>query len=154
MLKLVLKVIGFVIAAIIGLAILGILLKLLGLLAALAIGLAMLAGFVYVILLLLGVDLKARPPAVKTEYRVFDVSKSNISLFLNKPTVQDIVSGQTTEAVLSGAILEIDNDTNVIVLDDSDKEAVRVKVTGGKWGGKSGWVCRSALIKSERLLSG
>lgn len=96
-------------------------------------------------------------------FKILDRTKAAVPLFVAEPSVRDLVQTQQvsrlTELVLDGTILEVDNDSQVIVLEDErEKEAVRVRVSAGQFKGREGWVCRSVLHKYEdqnqKLLKG
>jgi hypothetical protein len=160
MLKLIFKIFVLIVACILGLMILGFVLHLLGFLFLLAVGLLFLGGFVYLIRFLFKISSNTNETKQES-YKLFNYSQPAAALFLAEPTVKDLVNVQKSdflaEGTLNGTILEIENDTQVIVLDDlKEKDAVRVKVSQGKYKGRDGWVCRSVLCKSadEKLLPG
>lgn len=158
MIKLVLKIIGIIFLAIVGLMLLGILIQILHTVFVLAIGIAMLFGFFYLIKYLF--QLSSTPQPAKVSYKVFDSVQPAVALFLEKPTVKELVNAQNmshvTQWAVDGSVFELDNNTQVIVLDDDrEKEAIKVRVSEGKFRGREGWVCRSALCQTEaRLLEG
>ncbi len=141
-------------------AVLGFLLHLLGALIAMAIGLLMLAAIVYLICFLFNINLGFLKKAQNFSYKVASYKQPAVALFVAEPSVTQLINvenqNQITEWALNGSILEIDNNTEVIILEDSrEKQAVRVKVKAGQYKGRDGWVCRSALQQSAtKLLPG
>lgn len=159
MFKLILQIVGVIVLALLGLMLLGFVFRMVSILISMVVGLLILAGIVYLVSLLfkLGKDEEVKAYS----FKILDRTKTAVPLFAAEPTVKDLVHTQQisklTEWALNGTIVEIDNDTQVIVLEDNrEKEAVRVRVSNGQFKGRDGWVCRSVLHKTEdqNLLNG
>jgi len=154
------RLIALFILATVGLAILLWLLHLLGALIAMAIGVLMLAGIVYLICFLFNINLGFLKKAQSFSYKVSSYKQPAVALFMAEPSVNQLINvenqNQLTEWALNGSILEIDNNTEVIILEDArEKQAVHIKVKAGQHKGRDGWVCRSTLQQSaEKLLPG
>lgn len=160
MLKLILKIFVLILAVIVGLVLLGFLFKLVSLIVSLAIGLLILAGFVYLIGYLLKLGARTEQSRLDS-FTVFNYSHPAVVLFTGEPSVRDLVNVQSdqisAERALDGSIIEIENNTQVIVLEDrKEKDAVRVRVAGGRFNGQTGWVCRSVLRQpsEQKLIDG
>ena len=159
MLKLVFQIIGIFILCLLGLVVIGFVIRLVSILVGLLFGVALLVGMIYLIKMMMGIGSEAAPKTFS--YRVYDRNKNAIPLFVAEPSVKDLVNtqqpGKITEWALDGTILEIDNDTQVIVLNnEKEKEAVKIRVKDGQFQGREGWVCKSVLHSKEhnRLLNG
>ena len=154
-LKAVVGVIVLFVALIVVLKVLGFV----SIIASLIFGFLLLAGLVWIIwkLFQLNPAAKSQSPN-EVRYRLFSVAKTPVALFLQAPSMGDLISSELsanrTAFENEGKILEIDSDSRVQVLDDSRPEAVKIKVLEGQRQGASGWVVRSALVKSEERLSG
>lgn len=93
---------------------------------------------------------KGAPEAIETksEYKVTQLHNQNVYVFKKEPSVQDLVlvtdQSRMSKLEQQGDVFQVENNTDVIVLDDSRQEAVKVKL---KSAGKKaeGWVCRSSL---------
>lgn len=159
MLKLILQITGIFILCLVGLVVLGFVVRLVSILVGILFGVALLVGMIFLIKMLMGVGTEATPKTFS--YRVYDRTKGAIPLFVAEPSVKDLVntqqSSKITEWALDGTILEIDNDTQVIVLNNErEKDAVKIRVKDGQFQGREGWVCKSMLHTSEdkKLLNG
>ncbi len=143
--KIVVQIIAVFILCIIGLIVIGFVLRLLGLLFSILFGILMLAGLVYLINFLFKISVKNEIQENSSVFKVSDYNRKTVLLFSKEPTLKELLSGSETDS------LKIENDTEVIVIDDqTNKEAVKVKIGAGKHQGQSGWVCRTVLQKTER----
>jgi hypothetical protein len=160
MLRSVFKIVGLLIACMVALVVLLWFFRLVHFIFSMAVGLLLLAGIFYLISYLFKIGVNTT--VEKTEsYRLFDYTQAAVALFAGEPSVADLLAAQNMSQRAQGAsepgICTIDNDTQVIVLaDEKDKDAVRVRVANGQQRGREGWVCRSVLHKSspEKLLPG
>jgi len=156
--KVIFKVAAFFLFLLLGFFLLAFLMKVLGLILSLAMGVLFIAAIFYLLNYLFKIS-PGRQVESGVSYKLSDYSKSSSALFLSEPTVKELIEsqekGKLTDWVLGGKVLEIENDTSVLVLaDQSEKEFVRVKVAAGKYKNRQGWVCRSVLHAEPKLLDG
>lgn len=161
LLKLLAQFIGAVVLGILGLVLFFWALHLLGAIISFALGVLMLVGFIYLISLLFKIGTKQTQSKLDSSYKVSAMKQPAVALFAAEPSVSQLVNAESmshvTEWSLNGSIVEVDNDTEVIILDDKrEKSAVRIRVSKGQYQGREGWVCRSNLQKSDnnKLLPG
>lgn len=160
--KLILQIIGVLCLIIFGMLLLAWVIRVLSILATMAIGFLFFATIVVLVAMLFKVKIGFKMEEKKKySFKIADRTKMAVPLFVAEPSVKDLVQIQQmsklTEMVLDGTVLEVDNDSQVIVLaDEREKEAVRVRVDGGQFKGREGWVCRSVLQKTEekKLITG
>lgn len=154
-LRMLLQIIGFIVLAFIGLIVV---LKILGFLSmvfSMVLGLALLVGFVWVIWKLLSLGGNESEAAVgdKENYKLFNASSSPVALFLESPGMTDLLAAERADnhapLVEAGKILKIESNASIKVLDDSKSEVVKVKILDGSTRGKTGWVARSAVVKTK-----
>ena len=152
MLKQIFKVFLLVIGVIVAIALLGWFLHVVSLIISLAIGLALLVGLVYLIGFLFKIQVRTEPDRDES-CKVCDYGRQSVALFVREPSVKDLVRAQqispANEEAHAGSLFAIDNDTKVIIItDEKEKDAVRVRVAQGPYKGQEGWICRSVLHKS------
>ena len=164
--KLILQIIGAIFLMILGMIVLGFLMRMMAIMATMAIGFLFFAIIFALVVALIAVIFKVKigfnmGAKKKQGYKVYDRNKTAVPLFVAEPSVKDLVQIQQmsilTEKVLDGTVLEVDNESQVIVLNDTrEKEAVRVRINNGQFKGREGWVCRSVLQSSDdkKLISG
>lgn len=158
------RAIGFIILAIIIAWLLYYLFGLLSLLVYTAsIGLVMLATAVVVGAICYGIFLMLKPKGQKVkviqQHKVYDVHGKPIYVFRNEPELIDVVKVHDelhlTKLELQGDVFSIANDSAVIVLEDTGKESVKIRVKGAaNKGDREGWVGRSCLVKENKQITG
>lgn len=101
---------------------------------------------------------KFKMPKGKPQYKVWNTKSSTVYIFREQPTLKDLAmltdELHLAKLELQGDVFAVDNDTRVIVLEDDGKESVKVKFKHAKKKDRDavGWVCRSSLIKEEKLI--
>ncbi len=101
----------------------------------------------------------ARTPRGKPTFKVWNAKSPNVYIFREEPSLKNVAmltdELHLTQLELAGDVFSVDNDTQVIVLEDTGGEAVKVKVKGAKKKDRDGigWVCRSSLIRQEKLIN-
>ncbi len=150
----ILKIIGWIAGALFLLFIVSHLLGLVALLSWLVAAVIFVCGIVYLVSLTR--EESSEKHNRRSQLKLWDLC-GQVYMFKSEPTVQDLVSikelGQIKDVIGNGQVISIDNDTRVHVLQET-AESLRVKIMEGQAKGKSGWVCRSSVIKAERTLPG
>ncbi len=99
----------------------------------------------------------------KVNYKVREPSGNPVHLFREAPALADVAlmsdELHVAQLELRGDVFQVQNDTHVIVLDDSKAEAVLVRIPAVGASKKKqkamdaeGWVPRSSLVKDHRQL--
>jgi hypothetical protein len=160
MLNQIVKMVGVGLAVLLGFMLLIWLLRVFTMVVSLVFGLLILVFIFYLVSSLFKIPIKAEETK-RDAFKLVDFTQPSVALFAAEPSVSELLGAQELsglrEASAAGCLVEVDNDTEVIVLDDSrQKDAVHVRVAGGQHKGREGWVCRSVLQKStaEKLLPG
>lgn len=156
--KLALKIVLAFLFISFGIYALAFVMHILGVIFSLAIGVLFIAGIFCLLKYLFKVSSGTEAES-KVSYKIADLSKNSVAFFLQQPKLKELVQCQDqsrlAEWVLDGKIIEIDNQTEVIVLTDSKElESVHVRVSEGKFKGRQGWVCKSVLHGEQKLISG
>lgn len=95
----------------------------------------------------------------KPTFKVWNAKAPRVYIFREEPSLRNLAmltdELHLTELELAGDVFAVDNDTQVIVVKDTGAEAVKVKVKGAQKKDRDGvgWVCRSSLIRQEKLIS-
>lgn len=110
---------------------------------------ACLAGLAYFIYAWVQMRQDAKPSVPK--FLVWDTYNKNVQIFLEEPTIEDIVHGvsEPEQYLRAGAVLEVPNSTGVSILEDKGAMAVKIKVIDGDSKEKIGWVSRTLLVRSK-----
>lgn len=155
-LRMLLQIIGFIVLAFIGLIVLLKILGFISIVASMLIGVGLLVGFVWIIWKLLqmgGGDGDAASSQAESSYKLFNATKNPVALFLETPAIADLLAAERADnhapLVEAGKILKVDSEVAIKVLDDSKSEIVKIKVLDGSTRGKTGWVARSAVVKTN-----
>jgi hypothetical protein len=148
MVGLVLKIVGIVFVLILALLVFFWVLGVVGFILRLLMGLLLFAGLIFGIYMLFKIGTKSSTPSAS--YKVSAQKQTAVALFMSEPSVTQLVNIESlshmTNMALDGTLVEVENDTQVIVLNDvREKQAVHVRVADGKFKGREGWVCRGSL---------
>lgn len=125
--------------------------------------LAVIAFLSYLVLANKYPRLAMKKSAQQVDYKVREPSGKAVYLFRDAPALADVAlmadELHVAQLELRGDVFQVQNDTHVIVLDDSKAEAVLVKIPERQAGKKKqkaldveGWVPRSSLVKDTRQL--
>jgi hypothetical protein len=87
----------------------------------------------------------AEEPAAKEKFKVWD--NKQIPVFLSEPTMAEILQAKNSQQDEAEDLLIIEPNTIVSVLNDSGKQAVKVRILSGKHQGRVGWICKSLLVR-------
>jgi uncharacterized membrane protein YraQ (UPF0718 family) len=84
---------------------------------------------------------------------------AQIHIFRNEPELKDLVNQNNEMHIakleLAGEVFPVPKDTHVIILEDSGKEAVKIRIKGSKNKFDSeGWVDRSSLVTETKQIKG
>jgi hypothetical protein len=94
------------------------------------------------------------------QYKVWDMQGRQIYVFRNEPAIDDIVKLNDelhmTKLELQGDVFRVQNDSAVIVLEDNDKQAVKIRLKDAKKKAvdAEGWIARSALAHETKRITG
>jgi hypothetical protein len=120
------------------------------------------------LLLMVGVFFAAKffyspkaPAAAKskkpTQFKVVDNKNPCVYMFRDEPALKDLILIEDqlhlAQLELQGDVIQIDNNTEVIILEDDGKEAIKIKLKSTDKKSKKkkfdqeGWICRSVLSK-------
>lgn len=87
------------------------------------------------------------------KYKVFDARSPHIYAFRIEPTLKDIAmlhdELHIAQLELAGDVIQLNNDTAIKIVEDTGKEAVRIKIKGTKSKEKEFWVARSAIVPDQ-----
>ena len=117
---------------------------------------AILAVALYVgYLFMRGTPVQMTPSKRKKDYKLFEAKGTPVYVFRDEPQIADLalISDEMhlTKLELQGDVFQVENESKVIVLDDSRKEAVKVKLSGKKKKEEQVvWVARGSLVSEDR----
>lgn len=146
---LVLLIVGFV-ALIIFLKVLGFV----SIVFSLITGIALLCAFVWLIWKLLTLGNKQSSESDQlTSYKLYSSNQAPVALFLASPAISDLISSESElahqELVSAGKIIQLDTNSAINIVDDSQTEMLKIKVLEGPSRGKVGWVSRANVVKGK-----
>lgn len=105
-----------------------------------------------------------RPAAAKKvpkEFRLGGTSSKSVYVFRDEPSLKDLVKMHdelhVAQLELAGDVFPVEKDTGVIILEDSGKECVKIRLKTKDSKKKErieGWIDRSNLVSEPRRLSG
>lgn len=106
---------------------------------------------------------KKAPAKAKTDNKNMLVHQAGgkiIYVFREEPSLTDVVKIEDelhkAQLELNGDVFQVDNDSHVIVLEDTGKETVKVRFKNAdkKSRESEGWVARDVLIRPDKTLPG
>ena len=84
-------------------------------------------------------------------YKLWTPDAAMVSMFTAEPSHQQIMllALDAHESLKSSDVVKIPIDTRVIILEDTGKECVKVRLKDGNFPKNTGWVARNSLIKES-----
>lgn len=122
-------------------------------------GLLMMVGVFYAAKFFYGAKAPAQAKSKKaTQFKVVDNANPCVYMFREEPALKDLILIEDqlhlAQLELQGDVVQIDNNSEVIILEDSGKEAIKIKLKSTdkkkskkKQFDQEGWICRSVLSK-------
>lgn len=87
----------------------------------------------------------AEEPVEKEKFKVWD--NKPIPVFLSEPTMAEMLQAKSSQQDEAEDLLVIEPNTTVTVLNDSGKQALKIRILSGKHQGRVGWICKSLLVR-------
>lgn len=143
-----LKIVIWVVAAIIVLKIFFILLGVFTLLAWLLLCVAIVAFLLY--MFVPGIFDAPAPKVEAQPVKLYDSINGSTTLFTSKPTLAQLANPDAAATTIGS--LSLPNDITIKVVEDDGSEVLKVKLTSGNDKGKIGWVERSAVQGYKRAV--
>jgi hypothetical protein len=98
---------------------------------------------------------------VPKEFRLGGTSSKSVYVFRDEPSLKDLVKMHdelhVAQLELAGDVFPVEKDTGVIILEDSGKECVKIRLKTKDSKKKErieGWIDRSNLVSEPRRLCG
>ena len=121
-------------------------------------GLLMMVGVFYAAKFLYGGKAASTAKSKQsTRFTVVDNKNPSVYMFREEPALKDLILIEDqlhlAQLELQGDVVQIDNHSEVIVVEDSGKEAIKIKLKSANKKDKQkkfdqeGWICRSVLSK-------
>jgi hypothetical protein len=84
-------------------------------------------------------------------YKLWTPDAAMVSMFTTEPSSKQIMllALDAHDSLKSSDVVEIPIDTRVIILEDTGKECIKVRLKDGTFPNSIGWVARNSLIKES-----
>lgn len=93
------------------------------------------------------------PAGAKSEpaperHKLWDL-QGHVYMFAEEPSVADLLKVRGATVVTIAGVTALPNETPVKILHDPKKESIKIEILVGEARGKSGWVCRSCVVRED-----